>query len=85
MDFYLFYCPECHTIFKCSPNISWDVLTGLQRCKTDFDDYIILCIQLGFWICPKCCTENQEYINCEDWVAEKVFTVKGETSTSRPV
>lgn len=88
----LFHCSECGTIFKCSPNANFDILTGLTMYTTDFGSIIpVYEVSQWFtacyiWVCPKCCQllEN-EPINCEDWVAEKVFSIKGDAPTSKPL
>lgn len=86
MDFYLFHCPECHTIFKCKPFHTND---DMELYSTDYNDIILVLHSPDgrhLWECPKCNNVvNQNNTTCADWVAEKVFTVKGETSTSQPV
>lgn len=82
MDFYLFYCPECHTIFKCRLHSAQGYR---QEYLTDYGDIILARKQMSLWLCECSKIHTGKPINCEDWVAEKVFTVKGETPTSKPV
>lgn len=88
----LFYCPECGTIFKCLPVANFDVQTGLATYTTDLGSIIPTHdVSQGFitcylWICPKCGQLLAgEPTTCEDWVAEKVFSIKGDTPTSKPL
>lgn len=88
----LFHCSECGTIFKCSPNANFDIQTGLTMYTTDFGSIVpVYNVSQWFtdcyiWVCPKCVQLlESEPINCEDWVAEKVFSIKGDASTSRPL
>lgn len=82
-EYKLFHCPECGTIFKC-------LLHSIDGCielyTTDFGDIIPLNdISQGFiiccvWICPKCGQLiASKPIDCEDWVVDKLFKVKGDT------
>ena len=92
MNYKLFHCPECGTIFKCLPVANFDVLTGLTIYTTDCGDSILTSdvsqkfISCYMWVCPK---RDQllagEPINCEDWVAEKVFSIKDDAPTSKPL
>ena len=84
----------------CVKNIDTKItgLTGIEwGCSdlikfTDSDiipvlDYEDNCEFVRFkWICPKCGQSLAgEPINCEDWVVEKVFSIKGDTPTSKPL
>lgn len=91
-EYKLFHCSECGTIFKCLPNANFDIQTGLTIYTTDCGDGILTSdVSQGFmscyiWVCSKCGQlPAGEPINCEDWVAEKVFSIKGDTKTSKPL
>lgn len=88
----LFHCSECGTIFKCLPVANFDMLTGLTIYTTDCGDGILISdvsqkfMPCYIWICPKCGQSlTDKPINCEDWIAEKVFSIKGDTKTSKPL
>ena len=91
-EYKLFHCSECGTIFKCSPNANFDIQTGLTLYTTDFGSIIPVYeasqwfTACYIWICPKCGQLLAgEPINCEDWVTEKVFSIKGDAPTSKPL
>lgn len=83
-EYKLFHCSECGTIFKCLPH---SVEGCIELYSTDFGDILPMAnIPYCVWACPKCGQLLAgEPINCEDWVAEKVFSIKGDASTSKPL
>lgn len=81
-EYKLFYCPECHTIFKCKPLSSQGYVSEYI---TDYGDIILSRKQDGLWLCKCSKIHTGKPINCEDWVAEKVFSIKGDTPTSKPL
>lgn len=91
-EYKLFHCSECGTIFKCSPNANFDIQTGLTMYTTDFGSIVpVYNVSQWFtdcyiWVCPKCGQLlESEPITCEDWVAEKIFSIKGDAPTSKPL
>lgn len=60
----------------------YDIPSGLSR-SAHISQWFTACY---IWICPKCGQLLEgEPINCEDWVAEKVFSIKGDAPTSKPL
>lgn len=86
-EYKLFHCPDCGTIFKCLPQCVLNDYAELYH--TDYND-IIPAIHLAdnknYWECFKCDTVvDKNCITCEDWVTEKVFSIKGDAPTSKPL
>lgn len=91
-EYKLFHCSECGTIFKCSPNANFDIQTGLTMYTTDLGSIIPVYdvsqefISCYMWVCPKNNTiQTEKPITCEDWVVDKVFSIKGDAPTSKPL
>lgn len=73
---YLLRCNNCGKIYKIVDIKDCTYLVNSQYLYTDFGDKIYT--GDGYMKCLNCGKASEyELIKCEDWVADKVFEVKG--------
>lgn len=60
----------------------YDIPSGLSR-SAHISQWFTACYM---WVCPKNNTiQTEKPITCEDWVVDKVFSIKGDAPTSKPL